>query len=73
MQMPSKLKPFLLQGCLLQLTAGSVAGKFGEPARRLAHAILEEDLATIIASDPAGKLRAISTSPGALAPWLPFS
>ncbi|MCQ4270584.1 capsular biosynthesis protein [Pseudomonas kuykendallii] len=51
MHMPSKLKPFVLQGCLLQLTAGSVAGKFGEPARRLAHAILEEDLATIIASD----------------------
>lgn len=48
---PSKLKPFIEQGCLLQLTAGSLAGQFGEPVRRLAHALLEQGLVSIIASD----------------------
>lgn len=48
---PSKLKPFIEQGCLLQLTAGSLAGQFGDPVRRLAHALLEQGLVSIIASD----------------------
>lgn len=48
---PSKLKPFIEQGCLLQLTAGSLAGQFGEAVRRLAHALLEQGLVSIIASD----------------------
>jgi protein-tyrosine phosphatase len=51
MQHPAKLKPFLKQGCLLQLTAASVAGRFGDPARRLAHAMLEEGVVDIIATD----------------------
>lgn len=51
LRQPSRLKPFLEQGCLLQLTAGSLAGQFGEPVRRLAHALLEQGVVTILASD----------------------
>lgn len=48
---PAKIKPFLIQGCLLQVTAGSVAGNFGEPVRKLAVQLLEEGLVTVLASD----------------------
>ncbi|HZJ95943.1 MAG TPA: CpsB/CapC family capsule biosynthesis tyrosine phosphatase [Thiopseudomonas sp.] len=51
MRAPGKIKPFLEQGCLLQVTAGSVAGRFGEPAQELAHALLKEGVVTILASD----------------------
>ncbi len=51
MRTPSKLKVFLDQGCLLQVTAGSVAGRFGQPAQELAHALLEQGVVTILASD----------------------
>jgi len=48
---PAKIKPFLMQGCLLQVTAGSVAGNFGEPVRQLAIQLLEEGVVTVLASD----------------------
>jgi len=48
---PSKLKPFLEQGCLLQVTAASVAGGFGPAAEQLAHDLLEEGVVTILATD----------------------
>jgi protein-tyrosine phosphatase len=48
---PSKLKPFVQMGCLLQVTAASVAGHFGPPAQALAHELLEQGLVTILASD----------------------
>ena len=51
MSNPSKLRPFLQQGCLTQLTAQSVAGGFGEQPKRIAHELLREDCVTIIASD----------------------
>ena len=51
MRTPNKLKPFIEQGCLLQVTAGSVAGHFGETAQDLAHSLLEQGLVTILASD----------------------
>ncbi|MNQ69606.1 Tyrosine-protein phosphatase YwqE [compost metagenome] len=51
MRTPSKLKPFLEQGCLLQVTASSVAGHFGEAAQDIAHSLLEQGLVTILASD----------------------
>jgi protein-tyrosine phosphatase len=51
MRTPSKLKPFLEQGCLLQVTASSVAGHFGEAAQDIAHTLLEQGLVTILASD----------------------
>lgn len=48
---PEKLKPFLEQGCLLQVTAGAVAGRFGQAAQELAHKLLKENRVTILASD----------------------
>ncbi len=45
------LEPFLAEGCLLQLTAASVIGEFGERARDAAAAILERGWATVVASD----------------------
>ena len=51
MRQPSKLKPFLQQGCLLQVTASSVAGRFGEAAQQLAEQLLQEGVVTILASD----------------------
>lgn len=51
MKQPSRLKPFLDQGCLLQVTASSVSGDFGEPAQELAEQLLEAGHVTILASD----------------------
>ena len=46
-----KLLPFVRLGCLLQLTAGAVAGAFGEPARLRAVDLLGRGWVTILASD----------------------
>lgn len=51
MRMPSQLKPFIQQGCLLQVTAGALVGRFGERAQELAEQLLQEDVVTVIASD----------------------
>lgn len=48
---PARLKPFLQQGCLLQVTAGSVAGNFGPACQDLAHRLLEAGAVTVLASD----------------------
>ncbi len=46
-----KIKPFVELGCLFQLTAMSVAGRFGEAAEQRAFDLLEMGVVTIIASD----------------------
>lgn len=51
MRSPGKLKAFIEQGCLLQVTAASVAGHFGPAAADIAHDLLEQGLVTILASD----------------------
>ncbi|MFC5694236.1 tyrosine-protein phosphatase [Pseudomonas sp. GCM10022186] len=51
MRTPSRLKPLLELGCLLQVTAGSVVGRFGPAAEAIAHALLEQGVVTILASD----------------------
>ncbi len=48
---PDKLRPFMQSGCLVQMTAGSVAGSFGENARQAAEYILKRGWATVLASD----------------------
>jgi len=48
---PSKLKPFIQQGCLLQVTSGSLAGKFGQAVQQEATNLLEQGLITVLASD----------------------
>ena len=46
-----RIKPFVEAGCLLQLTAGAVAGRFGAPAAACARHILECGWAAVLASD----------------------
>ena len=47
----SLLQPFLDRGCWLQLTAGAVVGRFGEPARLAARELLHQDAVAVLASD----------------------
>lgn len=51
MRTPSRLKAFIDQGCLLQVTAGALVGRFGERAQELAEEMLRDDVVTVIASD----------------------
>ena len=51
MERPSRLRPFLEQGCLVQITAGSVSGHFGPRAQALAEDLLSQGQVTIMASD----------------------
>ena len=51
MDHPSKIKPFLDQGCLLQLTAGALTGNFGHQSQEIAEQLLLEDKITIMATD----------------------
>ncbi len=48
---PEKLQPFLEMDCPLQITAGSLTGRFGRPAQKLASQLLSEDRVSAIASD----------------------
>src|SRR5690606_25267719 len=48
---PAQLKTFLDQGCLLQITAASLTGRFGAGPRELARNILTEGRASILATD----------------------
>lgn len=51
MRSVDKLLPFIRLGCLLQLTAGAVAGAFGEGARARAVDLLGKGWVTVLASD----------------------
>ncbi len=46
-----KIWPYVSAGCLLQLTAGSVAGTFGEIAQQRSLEMLEKGWVTVLASD----------------------
>ena len=46
-----RIRPFVDMGCWLQLTAGSLTGAFGKPAKKIASKLLEEELAWVIATD----------------------
>lgn len=47
----SRLHDFVQMGCLFQVTAGSLAGRFGEQAEVRAREIVAEGWATVLASD----------------------
>ncbi len=47
----NKIPPFVSMGCWLQVTAGAVAGNFGEPSRKRAVQLLERGWVTVLASD----------------------
>ncbi|WP_372600572.1 tyrosine-protein phosphatase, partial [Amphritea sp.] len=46
-----KVSPLVAQGCLLQVTAMSVAGRFGDAARQISEILLQRDWVTILATD----------------------
>ncbi|PKG37344.1 tyrosine-protein phosphatase [Psychromonas sp. Urea-02u-13] len=48
---PELLRPFKQRGCLLQITAASLLGDFGERSEKLAWQLIEAHEATIVASD----------------------
>ena len=47
----NKLTPFVILGCLLQVTAGSLVGQFGNRAQTIAVDLLRRGWVTVIASD----------------------
>ncbi|MFA5913774.1 MAG: CpsB/CapC family capsule biosynthesis tyrosine phosphatase [Burkholderiales bacterium] len=47
----NRITPLVSMGCWLQVTAGSVAGDFGEPSRKRAVQLLERGWVTVLASD----------------------
>ena len=48
---PESIYPFVEAGCLLQVTAGSLVGRFGNPARQTAIRLLESEWVELIATD----------------------
>lgn len=46
-----KIRPFVQMGCLLQVTAGSLVGRFGELAQTRAHELLQQGWVTLLATD----------------------
>jgi protein-tyrosine phosphatase len=48
---PEEMEPWLRSGYLIQLTAGSILGRFGKRAEAICHTMLEKDWIHIIASD----------------------
>lgn len=46
-----KIQPLVDMGCLFQITAGSIAGKFGSNARDRARQLLEMGVVTVLATD----------------------
>ena len=51
MAQPDRLIRLLEAGCWLQLTAGSIAGRFGEVSQQVAWQILKNGWAHVIATD----------------------
>ena len=51
MDRPERLRPLVEQGCWVQLTAGSLVGQFGSKAQACAQTLLDEQWATVVASD----------------------
>jgi protein-tyrosine phosphatase len=47
----SKIVPYVIRGCLLQITAASIANQFGDMAYIRSKEMLEQDWVHIIATD----------------------
>ncbi len=47
----ARLLPFIELGCLLQLTAGSITGGFGNKAQAIAEQLLQDNVVAVVASD----------------------
>lgn len=50
-QKPAVLLDWIRHGCLIQVNAGSILGRFGEKCRRLSHRLLDAQIVTLISSD----------------------
>ena len=61
-QDPRLLDRWVRMGCLIQVNRGSLLGRFGSRAQRLAFALVERGFATVVASD--------AHSPRVRTPWL---
>jgi len=48
---PERLESFVSMGCLVQLTASSVSGKFGQSSRQCASYFLQQGWVNVLASD----------------------
>lgn len=48
---PEKIREFTDAGCWLQITAGSLVGRFGEPAKEAAITLIDQGHTCLIASD----------------------
>lgn len=46
-----KLRPYLALGCLVQITAGSLVGRFGKDVQRCAVTLVDREWVTAVASD----------------------
>ena len=51
MAQPDKIEEFTDAGCWLQLTAGSLVGRFGRTAQKVAFELIEQDLPCLVATD----------------------
>ncbi|MGJ0486520.1 MAG: tyrosine-protein phosphatase [Methylomicrobium sp.] len=51
MRQPEKIDAFVKKGCLLQITADSVTGLFGEISQKLALSLIQKGKATVVATD----------------------
>jgi protein-tyrosine phosphatase len=51
MRAPEKIYPLVALGCLLQVTAASLTGRFGAPAQRCAEQLLQQRWVSAVASD----------------------
>lgn len=51
MSNPERIRPFVDLGCWLQLTAGSLSGRFGAPAEAAAWKLLDSGATCVMASD----------------------
>ncbi|WP_446743042.1 tyrosine-protein phosphatase [Silvibacterium acidisoli] len=48
---PERMKPWLREGCLVQVTAASLTGRFGKTAQAMAMQFLERDWVNFLATD----------------------
>lgn len=48
---PQQLIPLISQGCVIQMTAGSITGSFGSRAQRVAKQLLSQRMVHVVASD----------------------
>jgi len=51
MRDPTRIQPFVDAGCMLQVTAGSIIGRFGPQALKCAHHLLATGLVWAVATD----------------------